>query len=85
MARALMSFLSGTRVEEGLKEEFLKATETNHEKPSDALRALLKEYVARTKAAEIRRQSAIIREDQEEHEDTMHWIAAHSVRLNGDD
>jgi hypothetical protein len=85
MARARASFLSGTRVEEGLKEEFLKAVEINHEKPSEALRALLAEYVERTKAAELRRQSAIIREDGEEEAEAMHWISVHSLMLNDDD
>lgn len=66
------------RVEDELKEQFVRAAEQNRQSTSQALRDLVTQYVVDARQKEIARQVANINANSDE-EEAMRFIAALSI------
>jgi predicted transcriptional regulator len=82
MARQSASLIS-TRVDETLKQQFVRSAEFNHQSPSEALRQAIQTYVRDARKAALERDSAAIRANGEDEADVLNWIAAHSAADDG--
>ncbi|MCL6706821.1 hypothetical protein M8R20_07410 [Pseudomonas sp. R2.Fl] len=78
---ALISF----RVENDLKEQFVRAAGQNKQSTSRVLRDLVQSYVADERRKEIARQVANINAQKDDEEDVMRFIAAVGTSSGDDD
>lgn len=73
------------RVEDELKEQFVRAAEQNHQSTSQALRDLVTQYVVDARQKEIARQVANINANSDDEEEAMRFIAALSIDTDDGD
>ena len=77
---SLMSF----RIDDALKEQFLKAAHLKEQSQSEAVREALLSYVRRARNEQMKLAAERIRANREDEEDAMRFIAAASLPLHED-
>jgi metal-responsive CopG/Arc/MetJ family transcriptional regulator len=84
MAKAMNS-VSKTRIDPDLRDEFMRAAQSNAQTTSEAMRDAIRLYIKRAKEQRFREQAERISANVEQETEIMTWIAEHSAPLDSDD